>query len=289
MNRFASDRAIEKKAQKDRATAEKMARTNIPILNDRDDEAPPLKIAICLPTHDMVPAGFMYDLANLTGFTGMSLMADGIADIALNMMSGTIIQASREDLAQRAVEISTTHMLWLDTDMKFPKDSLIRLLNRNKPIVGINYSVRKVPAEFVAYESLEPDPDTLIRPRLRTIPGETTGLQKAAAIGFGLVLVQTPVLYDMPKPWFDFKWVGPGADWKGEDVHFCEQATEAGYDIWVDADLSARCAHIGQFQYRLEHAVDLMDDLAADREKQRGTSELLGSPDGDSNELDESD
>lgn len=219
------------------------------------------KVAICMPTHDMVPAGFMYDLANMVGFTAASGVADGIFDLAMNMNQGTIVHTSREDLAQQALMTDSDYMLWLDTDHRFPKDSLIRLLNHNKDIVGINYCTRRFPPQYVAFEEIDL-PNRLLK---KLVTDEnSTGLQKAAAIGFGLTLIRSNVFWDMAedKPWFDFKWIGPGADWVGEDVHFCQKAEKYGYDVWVDADLSKECSHIGQFNYRLDHAAVIADEAA---------------------------
>lgn len=216
-------------------------------------ERPAMKVAICLPTHDMVPAGFMYDLAQLVGLTAASAVADNVFDLAVNMNQGTIIHASREDLAQQALMTDCTHLLWMDTDHRFPKDALLRLLSHNKDIVGINYSTRRFPPDFVAFEEIDLENR---RSKKLVTDASSTGLQKAAAIGFGLTLIRSRVFWAMSedKPWFDFEWIGPGADWKGEDVHFCQKAAEHGFDTWVDADLSKECSHIGQFQYKLEHA-----------------------------------
>jgi len=228
----------------------------VPVIGQGDD-APPIKVAICLPTHDMVPAGFMYDLTQMVGVWCATAVADGHSDLAINMVQATIIHAGREELAQQAILGEATHLLWCDTDHRFPKDALHRLFMHRKDIVGINYSMRRFPPDFVAFESI----DVENRKLKKLVTDEnSTGLQKAAAIGFGLTLVKTEVFLAMEKPWFDFTWIGPGAEWTGEDVHFCQKATELGYDIWVDADLSKECTHIGQFQYRLEHAACITEE-----------------------------
>lgn len=236
-----------------------------------EEGTPPIKVAICLPTHDMVPAGFMYDLTEMVGVWCATAVADGISDLAINMVQATIVQAGREELAQQAILTDCTHLLWCDTDHRFPKDALPRLFAHNKDIVGINYSTRRFPPQYVAFEQV--DAETRTFKRLVT-DSESTGLQKAEAIGFGLTLVKADVFWEMEKPWFDFTWVGPGADWEGEDVHFCRKARELGYDIWVDADLSKECTHIGQFQYRLDH-------VEAIEENENGAGDLRGSTDDD--------
>jgi hypothetical protein len=237
-----------------------------------DEQAPPIKVAICLPTHDMVPAGFMYDLTQMVGVWCATAVADNVSDLSMNMVQATIVQAGREELAQQAIVTDCTHLLWCDTDHRFPKDALHRLFKHNKDIVGINYATRRFPPEYVAFEEIDTEARTL---KKLVTDENSSGLQKAAAIGFGLTLVRAKVFWEMEKPWFDFKWIGPGADWQGEDVHFCRKAAELGYDIWVDADLSKECTHIGQFQYRLEHATVLAE------EKENGAGDIRGLADVD--------
>jgi hypothetical protein len=35
----------------------------------------------------------------------------------------------------------------------------------------------------------------------------------------------------------------------GEDIYFCIKAKDAGFDTWVDHDLSKGIKHIGQYVY----------------------------------------
>lgn len=239
---------------------------------------PPIKVAICIPTHDMVPAGFMYDLTQMVGVWCATAVADEVSDLAINMVQATIVQAGREELAQQALLTDCTHLLWCDSDHRFPKDALHRLFAHNKDIVGINYSTRRFPPEYVAFEEIDTESRTL---KKLVTDENSTGLQKAAAIGFGLTLVKAKVFWEMEKPWFDFKWIGPGADWQGEDVHFCTKARELGYEILVDADLSKECTHIGQFQYRLEHATVIEEQKK--EEWDHGAGDIRGSTDVDRN------
>jgi len=270
-------------------TAEEMAKLEeqaVP-LGPRVDGPPPIKVAICLPTHDMVPATFMYDLAQMVGFTGATIVADEVSDLALNMVQATIIQAGREELAQQALETGCTHLLWCDTDHRFPKDSLVRLLSHNRDIIGINYCTRRMPPDYVAFSEI--NTETRMTKKLVTT-GEEEGFQEAAAIGFGLVMVKADVFWNMEKPWFDFTWIGPGADWSGEDVHFCTKARELGYKILVDPQLSVECSHTGQFQYKLDHAATILEAKrdALVEEKENGADIVLG-PTVDSVDLVESD
>ena len=52
-----------------------------------------------------------------------------------------------DDIAtlMHALAVDATHILWLDSDMRFPADTLGRLLARNRDIVGANYCARRFP------------------------------------------------------------------------------------------------------------------------------------------------
>ena len=60
-------------------------------------------------------------------------------------MRGTYLPQQRMTLVKEAFQSGSTHILWIDSDMRFPKDALIRLLDRDLPIVGANYPMRRTP------------------------------------------------------------------------------------------------------------------------------------------------
>lgn len=76
-------------------------------------------------------------------------------------------------------------------------------------------------------------------------------------MGFGLVMMPASVFNDMPDPnldpWF---WFGmhPWGAHVGEDVHFFKMLRDRDIKIFVDHDLSKECAHVGSFEYLVEHA-----------------------------------
>ena len=207
---------------------------------------PPFRIAISLACMDQVESGFAYDLAKLMGYSGVVLVARDLADLRVNMLSSSILACSRNDLAHEAMQSGCTHILCLDSDMRFPMNSLERLLMHNKDIVGINYVTRKPPPGFVAFKKKGWTNEEHVR--LET-NATATGLEKVEAIGFGMVLIKTDVFRKIPYPGFETWYDEKTTMWIGEDVDFCLKAAEAGYEIWVDQDLSKECAHIGRLEY----------------------------------------
>lgn len=204
-----------------------------------------MNIAIAMPTHDMVPAGFMFDLGNLMAYT-TSHLPDGTA-LGQTMVTETYIHRARQKLAMSLVQAGVDAILWLDTDMRFPRHLLMQLLKHQEAVVGINYITRGVPAEYVAIKSAG---EKLVT------DSQATGLEQVESIGFGAVLTRVgPMTYPNPsdkEPWFMFT-MDENGDHVGEDVHYCRILREQGTPIYVDHDLSKECAHIGSFEYRLDH------------------------------------
>ena len=220
---------------------------------------PPLKIAVSLACMDSVEAGFAYDLAKMMCYSGMALVATNQAEIRINMLSSSILACSRNDLAAEAIAAGCTHILCVDSDMRFPKDALIRLLKANKDVVGINYATRKVPPGYVAFKTKGLTNESHVK--LQTTP-TSTGLEQCDAIGFGLVLIHTDVFKGLAYPAFEVRYNRDPKMWVGEDVDFCDKARANGTEIWVDHDLSKECKHIGRLEFDLT-MVEAVKDMDA--------------------------
>lgn len=214
-----------------------------------------MKIMVAVPTHVHVPALFAADLANLFAFT-IARFPEG-TELGLVMRVGTYVHSARNELIREALRQEVDYVLWLDSDMRFPPDTLLRLLSHRIPgIVGANYSTKDFPGRFVAIKEV-------------TKPGfpgkmcktldDAEGIEEVEALGFGVCLLDMKsVQWLDPEeqdfhPFF-FQWVeGMGTQY-GEDVLFCNSLREHGGRIFVDHDLSKVCAHIGDYEYTTSHA-----------------------------------
>ena len=63
----------------------------------------------------------------------------------------------------------------------------------------------------------------------------------------GCMLMKTHILHDIQKPWFSFEW--KDNSWHGEDFFFQEKLRNAGYDIFVDMNLSRQIRHVGNWAF----------------------------------------
>jgi hypothetical protein len=205
------------------------------------------RINILIPAMDRVHTLFASVLANLVNLTRAAMPDDG--GVGVQFAVGTYLHKSREDLLEFAIEGHSTHVLWLDGDMRFPPDALIRLLQNNVPIVGINYSKRRLPPGFVGIKTLL-DEEGNGGERLRT-DWETTGMEQCEALGFGCVLMQTAALANVERPWFDFG-KGPQGQMIGEDVYFFSKLKDEKIRVFVDHDLSLQCSHMGDWEFKID-------------------------------------
>ena len=214
-----------------------------------------VRVAICIPTRGSCPTGFTHDLANMMAWSTASMVSAGVLEIRLIFVAGTYVHDSRNSLVDMSfTDPDTDFILWLDDDMRFPKDLLYRLLNHKEDIVGVNYSTRRLPPQPVAIKHI-PYGEGEERGFLFT-EADSTGLEEVDAIGFGAVLIARDVFTTVKPPWF-LIWYdeSQGNRQVGEDVHFCIEARKVGYKIYVDHDLSKEVRHCGEFEFKLEDTI----------------------------------
>jgi GT2 family glycosyltransferase len=150
---------------------------------------------------------------------------------------GIYIADLRNKAVKAAQAAGASHLLFLDSDMRFPEDTLDRLLAHNLDIVAANYVQRTMSEWCVA--------------RIDGVPVQSqgrTGLEAVDTTGTGVMLITMSVFDDMPQPWFDT----PNFPFTGEDVYFCQQARSGGYDVWIDHDLSQDVRHQGSVELSVQ-------------------------------------
>ncbi len=203
-----------------------------------------MRIGICIPSRGDMMIGTAFDLATLCGYDSR-WRKDG--EQAIYTVAGTLIFDQRNKLAQAALDQECDYILWIDADMRFPKNTIERLLAHDKDIVGVNATTRTMPVVPTA-KNLKVDVEKRENHWYSINSKGKTGIEQVTAIGCGVMLVKAKVFKETPKPWFYFYEL-PGGKTLGEDVHFCIAAHDAGFETWVDHDLSQEIGHIGQYTY----------------------------------------
>jgi len=95
-------------------------------------------VAICFASDDTVRADFALSLAGLCNST------PPLETPIVNVKS-SIIAIARNNGVARAQELGADFLLFLDSDMVFPRSTLLRLIAHGRDIVGATYLRRTPP------------------------------------------------------------------------------------------------------------------------------------------------
>jgi hypothetical protein len=150
----------------------------------------------------------------------------------LMVFQGALIDRARNYLAKQMLShpMRATHLFFLDSDILPPPETLIKLLERNCPIVSGLYHRRLPPHEPMAF--------TQGRKGLEPIRLKGPTLREVEFVGGGCLLIKREVFEKIPHPWFENRWSKEG--YWSEDFDFCRKAREAGFKIIVDRSVKAQ-------------------------------------------------
>lgn len=230
----------------------------------------PIRVAVSVPCGDEVKSGFAYDLACMMAAT--ALVRDDV-ELKLHFLRGTILPKQRDELVFMALEADYTHMLFLDSDMRFPRNTLLHLLARDGYVVGANYTTRRYPVRPVTFAN-----DEDASQRVYTEEG-AEGVQEVASVGLGCVLIDLDVFRALPRPWFLTPFDEATRKYIGEDVYFSRRVRSTlGLPILIDHGLSEQISHVGEWEYRHSHARSLRDEGQAPEDQ---AAPRIVVPDGD--------
>lgn len=196
------------------------------------------KTCIAIPSGDMVHADAVACWLILQHYCLVKGIRHGLVNSKCSL-----VEVGRNNLVAAAKHIEATHILFLDSDMMVPPDTLERLLRHGKSIVGATYTKRRPPFDLTHRE-------------LDGGPGQigASGIREVSRMPTGCLLIEMAIFEKLSKPYFPVKW-SPEGECISEDNVFCDRARELGYGVWLDVDLSREVQHLGQYSYRLEDAV----------------------------------
>jgi glycosyltransferase involved in cell wall biosynthesis len=185
------------------------------------EQQPKAKVAICVPSFDEWKATMGVSF-------GAMMACNAVNGIMCNIqnMRCSSPPAARNALVKIAFDYEMDWVLFIDSDMTFPADALIRLLSHNVNVVGCTYARRSEP--WAVLGQFEED---------GTLP--QNGLIEALKLPTGFLLINTLVFRMLEKPWF-FEMYEPDT---GEDYNFCDKVRSKRIKIWCDAGLSRELGH----------------------------------------------
>ena len=201
-----------------------------------------MRFAICIPARGQMEVATAFDLAALVGF----MVKTTKHDVDIYTAAGTLIFDQRNKLVKTSLEAKCDYIVFIDADMRFPKDTIMRLLRHQKDIIGVNATTRTEPVMPTAKKlNIGADGSCTWLP---IYSNSFSGISQADGIGCGVMMIKASVFAKLQEPYFYFEQL-PDNKILGEDIYFCIKAKDAGIDTWVDHDLSMEIKHIGQYTY----------------------------------------
>jgi len=143
----------------------------------------------------------------------------------------SIVANGRNNCVEAMQSLGGDYLMFIDSDMVFPQDTIDRLMAHGKDICGATYVRRGPPFDNLGQATPE-------------YASHEKGLIKMFYIPTGMLLIKRKVFEALEAPYFRYGIAEEIKRVKGEDMDFCERAREAGFDIWCDLDLSMELRHI---------------------------------------------
>lgn len=197
------------------------------------------KILIAVPSTFVMWSHVTTDLVNLAVYSSQHF------ELGYINIQGALLPVSRDNLILYAKKLGFDFILFIDSDIKFPPDGLLRLYNHKKDVIGVNYAV-KGEGRPVLTEDVFGDPLDKIK----------SSLVKMSGVGMGFTLINLKVFDGIQQPYFYIDYEYDKArnflHW-GEDKAFCRDIIKKGFSVWCDLELSDQIGHLGEFEYRLKN------------------------------------
>lgn len=193
------------------------------------------KVLIAMPCMDTIPVQTVGSLLGLDKPSGSQIV----------FVANSLVYDARDQLCQIAINNNMDYLLFIDSDMIFPKDSLDKLIARDKDIVSGVYYARKGNHEPVVYKGIKKSP--FRKPQIERFTKDELSKDffEIGACGMGLCLIKIDVIKKIwskkQEPFRPLKHIG-------EDLSFCVRAKKSGFKIYADSTIEL--GHIGQTTFR---------------------------------------
>lgn len=202
---------------------------------DTEEKGRPLRVLAAVVAGDQMMSLSALHFASMLAVSRCS----GIEAEPL-MMIGSILQNNRSTAARYAREHGFDCLLFMDSDMTYPPDTLLRLLKHGDlPVIGATYAQRNETRQTHGFD--------LEGKRLDVSAGGPS--REVASLPTGCMLIRRRVLDTLAaqgdEPFFRMPWADNAANSRGEDYDFCSRVRGAGFSVHVDPDLSLCLGHIG--------------------------------------------
>ncbi len=192
-------------------------------------------VAVCIPSGEMVHADFMLSVLHL-------VQNARVGGFRVSMVNAkfSIVAEARNLCVGAALDAKAEWLLFLDSDMVFPHDTIKRLMSREVPIVGATYPRRMLPLGFIG-SRLDGAAFSLA----------DKGMVEASRLPTGCLLIHASVFDKLKAPFFRCGYSEEAGKVLSEDFWFSDRVRELGLPLWCDMDLARQIEHIGSFRFNL--------------------------------------
>ena len=191
-------------------------------------------VYIAMPCYDSVKIGTMTSIIRLI----QQLAKSGIS-VGINTMKSPLIHQARNYLSSLFMVSPYTHLLFIDSDVEFKPEAVLRMLVAKKDIICTPYRVKSEDTSKSIYtvDFVKP---MILENGLIEIKAGPTGLMLIKKEVFEKIIKNFPELKIknsvLPEPGKDHDYYYNFFDFKfkdgysvGEDVSFCQLVREAGF------------------------------------------------------------
>jgi GT2 family glycosyltransferase len=170
----------------------------------------------------------------------------------LKSFYGYLIDDVRNKIVKYAIDNTFDGILFVDSDITLPKNTLTRFISESKDIVSGLY-IRKISSgEKIIELFLKNEKAHVDGKVVRNVLPEDFKNNKTFevdACGFGCVLIRTSVFLKIGYPYFKYQFNENPLLNTSEDIDFCIKAKYRGFRVYAATDLLL--GHIGKREYRL--------------------------------------
>ena len=210
-------------------------------------------VMIAMPCYDSVKASTMVAVIKVI----QQLAKSGVA-VGINTMKSPLIHQARNYLTSVFLNSDFTHLLFLDSDVEFEPEAVLRMLVAKKDVICTPYRVKSMEVDKKMY-TVELKKDA------RMEPGEIIEITAGPT---GIMLINRDVFKKIIEKFPDLKIKNPvfpeaGPDHKyyynffdftfedgysaGEDVSFCKLVQKLGFKIY--ANTASFTKHHGSYAW----------------------------------------
>ena len=210
-------------------------------------------VMIAMPCYDSVKVSTMISLIKLVQQLGKS----GI-QVSINTMKSPLIHQARNYLTSVFLTTDFTHLLFVDSDVEFEPEAVLRMLVAKKDVICTPYRVKSLDVNQKMY-TVELKKDAPLEPGdLIEITAGPTGIMLIHRDVFKKIIEKFPELkiknsvFPQPGPdheyyynFFEFTFNEGYA--AGEDVSFCRLVEKLGFKLY--ANTASPTQHHGSYAW----------------------------------------